>query len=56
MEGEKMSDIDEINRFCLKQMEESVDKPSLFNEGLWLVCSKIHRYIASIGELGVIKE
>jgi len=51
-----MNEKEEINHFCLKQMEESVDKPDLFNQGLWLVCSKIHRHIVCRSELEVIKE
>ena len=52
-----MNKVDEINQFCLKQMEESVDKPGGFNNGMWLVCCKIHGYIVGLrGKLEIIKE
>ena len=55
MKIEKDKKIDEINHFCLKQMEESTGKQNTFDQGLWLICSSIHKNIMSGEKLEVIK-
>ena len=47
--------IEEVNNFCLKQMEESTGKQDTFDEGIWLICSMIHKNITCGVKLEVIK-
>lgn len=45
-----MEMIKRINRYCLEQKKESADFHDEYHEGIWLMCSYIHKFIVTDGK------